>query len=97
MVDLTKLFGQVEAARKKMEAIQKQMHQLRIEKETGAGMVKVVVNGEKKLLSIAIDKILLNDKDQIMLQDLIVSAVNLALAEADKVAQEAIQAQAMAL
>ena len=52
-------------------------------------MVSVTINGKKELLSIQIDKEVINPDDQVMLQDLIVAAVN----EGNKKAQDMAQAE----
>ena len=49
---------------------------MRIEATAGGGMVTVVVNGHKQLLSIKIDPEVVSKDDVEMLQDLIVAAVN---------------------
>ena len=96
-MDITKLFGPMEQVRDKMEAVKKQMAQLEIKKETGAGLVKATVNGEKQLVSISIDPTLLNIKDQKMLQDLLIGAINLALEEVESRVQDLIQNSVLAV
>jgi DNA-binding YbaB/EbfC family protein len=53
----------------------------------GGGMVSVTVNGKNELLSIHIDKEVINPEDQTMLQDLVVSAVNEGIKKAQDMAQ----------
>jgi DNA-binding YbaB/EbfC family protein len=65
------------------ERLQKQMNELRIEASAGGGMVTVVINGEKKLQSIALDPEVVSKDDVEMLQDLIVAALNDAYRKAD--------------
>ncbi len=93
-MDIKKLFGQMDQVREKMEAVKKQMDQLTITKETGAGLVQVTVSGDKKLRSVSIDETLCNPTDRKMVQDLIVGAVNLALEEVDHKVQEVLQQHA---
>ncbi|TDG95496.1 YbaB/EbfC family nucleoid-associated protein [Cardinium endosymbiont of Culicoides punctatus] len=94
-MDITKLFGQMDRFQEKMEKMQDQIHQIQVTQETGAGLVKATVGGDKQLVSISVDEMLLNKKDQIMLQDLIVGAVNLALREVDAKTQEIIHKNAL--
>ncbi|ROT47065.1 YbaB/EbfC family nucleoid-associated protein [Candidatus Cardinium hertigii] len=96
-MDITKLFGQVEQVRKKMEEFKQEMAQVEVTKETGAGLVKATVNGNKELLSVSIDPSLLNKQDQKMVQDLIVGAVNLALEEVENKVQAVIQKSAIGI
>jgi DNA-binding YbaB/EbfC family protein len=70
-------------AQQMQERLQKQMNELRIEASAGGGMVTVVINGEKKLQSIALDPEVVSKDDVEMLQDLIVAALNDAYRKAD--------------
>jgi hypothetical protein len=60
------------------------MAEMRIEATAGGGMVTVVVNGAKQLLSIAIDPDVVSKDDVEMLQDLILAAINDAQRKADE-------------
>ena len=66
------------------ERLQKQMAQLRVEGQAGAGMVTVVVNGAKQVQSIKIDPEVVSKDDVEMLQDLILAAINDAHRKADE-------------
>ena len=66
----------MQQAKQMQEQLQKQMAELRVEATAGGGMVTVVVNGTKQLLSIAIDPEVVSKDDVEMLQDLIVAAIN---------------------
>ena len=63
-------------AQKMQEQLQKQMQELQVEATSGGGMVTVVVNGSKQILSIRIDPEVVSKDDVEMLQDLILAAVN---------------------
>jgi len=56
--------------------------------ESGGGMVKATVNGKKQLVALDVDASLLKSDDKIILQDLIVAAVNKASEEAEALAKE---------
>jgi len=56
--------------------------------ESGGGMVKATVNGKRQLIALDIDPTLLKADDKMVLQDLIVAAVNKAAEEADVLAKE---------
>jgi hypothetical protein len=71
-------------AQKMQERLQQQMAELRIEATAGGGMVTVVVNGAKQLQSLTIDPEVVVKEDVVMLQDLIVAAVNDAHRKADE-------------
>ena len=51
-------------------------------------MVKATVNGKKKLLSVEIDPTIMSSNDRILVQDLVVAAVNKALEEVEVKAKE---------
>jgi hypothetical protein len=70
-------------AQKMQEQLQKDMEELRVEATSGGGMVTVVTNGAKQLLSLKIDPEVVSKDDVEMLQDLILAAVNDAHRKAD--------------
>ena len=76
-------------AQQMQERLKKQMAELRVEATAGGGMVTVVVNGSKQLLSLKIDPEVVSKDDVEMLQDLIVAAIN----DAQRKADEALQKQ----
>lgn len=63
-------------AQEMQERLQQRMTGIRAEATAGGGMVTVVVNGHKQLLSLVIDPEVVSKDDVGMLQDLIVAAVN---------------------
>ena len=71
-------------AQQMQEKLQKQMADMRIEATAGGGMVSVVVNGSKQLVSITIDPEAVSKEDVEMLQDLILAAMNDAYRKADE-------------
>ena len=66
----------MQQAKQMQERLQQQMAELRVEATAGGGMITVVVNGTKQVLSITIDPEVVSKDDVEMLQDLIVAAVN---------------------
>ena len=63
-------------AQQMQERMQKQMEEMRIEASSGGGMVTVVMNGSKQVLSLKIDPEAVTKDDVEMLQDLILAALN---------------------
>jgi DNA-binding YbaB/EbfC family protein len=80
-MDIQKMMKQ---AQQMQERLQKQMAETRVEATAGGGMVTVVVNGSKQLLSIKLDPEVVSKDDVEMLQDLIVAAVNDAQRKAEE-------------
>ena len=73
------MLGKVKEFQAKMKEAQESLGQLTQSAETGAGMVKVTINGRKQLISLTIDPELTKPEDREMLQDLIIAAVNRAM------------------
>jgi DNA-binding YbaB/EbfC family protein len=77
---LTQNFGnimkQAKKIQEKMAQMQAELETKTVEASAGGGMVAVVVNGKFEVLSLKIDKEVVNQDDVDMLQDLIVAAVN---------------------
>jgi DNA-binding YbaB/EbfC family protein len=70
----------------KMARLQEELAQKTIEASAGGGMVTAVVNGKNELVSLKIEKDVVNPEDVEMLQDLIVAAVNEAIRKAQEMA-----------
>jgi DNA-binding YbaB/EbfC family protein len=66
----------MQQAKQMQEQMQKRMAETRVEATSGGGMVTVVVNGAKQVLSITIDPDVVSKDEVEMLQDLIVAALN---------------------
>lgn len=94
-MDMTKLFEQFSALQGMMQDFQKEIAQLKVAKEAGAGLVKVVVNGKKQLCDLIIDPSLFSQENHVMARDLILSAVNAALDAVDKQLEELVQKKTM--
>ena len=72
---------------KLMKQAQEELGDIQAEGQSGGGMIVALVNGKKELLSLKIeDKILEEDKE--MIEDLVIAAVNQALQNATKAADE---------
>lgn len=67
--------------------VKQELADARIEGTAGGGVVKVVVTGDNKLVSVSIDPSAVDPEDVEMLQDLIVAAVNEALESAARLAE----------
>ena len=62
--------------RQMQEGLQKQVETVRVEASAGGGMVNVKMNGQKQVTEIRIDPEIFGGKDQELLQDLMLAAVN---------------------
>jgi nucleoid-associated protein EbfC len=66
------------------EKLEKQIDGIVVEASAGGGMVIVKMNGQKQLLEVRIEKDIFKNKDQEMLQELILAAVNEAARRVDE-------------
>jgi nucleoid-associated protein EbfC len=67
---------QAKKIQEQMAKLQEELALRTVEASAGGGMVTVVVNGRNELLSIRIERDVVNPEDLEMLQDLILAAVN---------------------
>ncbi len=79
MFGLKDLIQQAQGLQSKIAALQEELAEKVVTGSSGGDMVKVEANGAQEILSITIEKELLDPEDPEMLQDLIVAAVNDAL------------------
>ncbi len=82
-MDAMNIREMVKQAQQMQERLQKQMAETRVEASAGGGMVTVVMNGSKQIVSVKIDPEIVSRNDVEMLQDLIVAAINDAHRKAD--------------
>ena len=82
------MMKQVQKMQEKMAQVQAELEQKTVTAESGGGMVKATASGKQQITKIQIEKEVINPNDGEMLEDLIVAAVNKALEESQKMAQE---------
>ena len=70
--------------RQVQERLEKQIDQLQVEASAGGGMVTVKMNGQKQLTEVRIEPEVFKSKDQEMLQELLLAAVNEATRRVDE-------------
>ena len=76
MHNLGNIMKQAKKMQERMGKLQQELEARTVEAQAGGGMVKVVVNGKFEIVSLQIEKDVVNPDDIEMLQDLIVAAVN---------------------
>jgi hypothetical protein len=91
MPNMQGMMKQVQKLQEKMEQVQAELERKTVSADAGGGMVRVTVNGRQQLVSIKVEKEVVNPGDVEMLEDLIVSAVNRGLEESQKMAQDEMQ------
>ncbi|MEA3415762.1 MAG: YbaB/EbfC family nucleoid-associated protein [Thermodesulfobacteriota bacterium] len=78
------MMKQAQKLQSKMASLQKEMAEKTVEATAGGGMIKVAADGRQQILSIQIEKEVVDPDDVEMLQDLILAAVNDALAKSNE-------------
>jgi DNA-binding YbaB/EbfC family protein len=79
-------------AQQMQDQMQRQMASINVEGSAGGGMVKATMSGNKEVLSITIDKQVVDPEDVEMLQDLVKAAVNEAARKVDEEMQSSMGA-----
>jgi len=70
------IMKQAKKMQEKIGRLQAELETKTIEAQSGGGMVRVIVNGKFEIVSLKIEKDVVNPEDIEMLQDLITAAVN---------------------
>ncbi len=82
------MLKQVQKMQEEMARVQEELRNKTVSEESGGGMVRATVNGQKELVKLEINDEVINVEDKEMLEDLIVAAVNKAIESAGKMAEE---------
>lgn len=88
MPNMGQLMKQAQQIQTKMAKLQEDLGERTVDASSGGGMVIVVANGRQEVLSIKIEQEVIDPDDAEMLQDLIMAAVNDALARAKEMVNE---------
>ena len=96
---MAELMGNAGQLKEKFAQMQAELERIRVDAEAGAGAVRVTVNGKFKVLAVELDRAMIQalcseggadvDADKQMIEQLVLSATNAAMAKA----QEQIQQQ----
>lgn len=86
--NLQGMMAKVQEMQAKMADVQKELAAKITTGESGGGMVAVTINGKQEITGIRIEKSLVNPEEVEMLEDLLISAVNKAIENSQKMAQE---------
>jgi len=82
------MLRQAQQLQQRMARLQEELGQRTVESSVGGGMVKVVATGKQQIVSVTIEREVVNPDDVEMLQDLIAAAVNEALKKSQEMASE---------
>ncbi len=82
------MMQQIQRLQEQLAQAQAQLAEETVSASAGGGAVKVTMSGDQKCKSVEISAELLKDADPEMLQDLVLSAVNMALDQSRQLASE---------
>jgi hypothetical protein len=88
MFDMMKMMGKMKEVQARLKEAQDNLSLLSVSGESGGGMVKATVNGKRQLIALDIDPAILKAEDKVIIQDLVIAAVNKASDEAEIQARE---------
>jgi DNA-binding YbaB/EbfC family protein len=86
MKGMANMMKQAQKLQAKMLRLQEELAERTVESSSGGGMVTVVANGRQQIVSIRIEREVVDPEDVEMLQDLVLAAVNDALEKAQQMA-----------
>lgn len=89
--DLQGLLAQARELQTRLAAVRESLAKRTVEGSAGGGLVTAVATGDLRIERVVIDPELLAGDDPALLQDLVAAAVNAALANAQRMAQEEFQ------
>ncbi len=84
MKGMGNMMKQAQKLQSQMMKLQDELAEKTVESSSGGGMVTVVANGRQQIVSIQIESEVVDPDDVEMLQDLVLAAVNDALAKAQE-------------
>ena len=85
-LNIPEMLAKVQEMKARMAETQEKLSGLETMAEVGGGMVKVRANGKQELLSVSIERSVVNQDDVSMLEDLVLAAVNRALEQSRELA-----------
>jgi len=85
---LGNIMKQAQQMQQKIARLQQELESREVEATAGGGMVTAVVNGKQQLLSLKIEKAVVDPEDVEMLEDLVTAAVNEALKQSQEMVQQ---------
>ena len=86
MQNFGNIMKQAKKLQERMASLQSELALRTVEASAGGGMVSVLVNGSHELVSLKIEKEVVNPEDVEMLQDLVLAAVNEGMRKAQEMA-----------
>ncbi|MCB0281585.1 MAG: YbaB/EbfC family nucleoid-associated protein [Calditrichae bacterium] len=90
-MNMNNLLKQAQKMQEEMTKAQESLGAIKVSATSGGGMVNVEANCKLEILSVSIEKEVIDPEDKEMLEDLVAAAVNEAIKKAQQKAQEEMQ------
>ncbi len=87
-VDFSQLLQTAQQMQQRLQKVQEDLAKMSVEAAAGGGMVVARASGKQQLLSIHIEREVIDPDEAEMLQDLVLAAVNQALLKSAELARE---------
>jgi len=88
MMNIGKMMKKAQEMQANMKDLQEELAKIEVSGESGGGMVKVVMSGDRQVKSIVIEDELWEEKDKSLIEDLVAAAVNAASQTAEEKSKE---------
>jgi len=88
MMNIGKMMKKAQEMQENMKGLQQELAQIEVSGESGGGMVKVIMSGDRQVKSIVIEDELWQEKDKSLIEDLVAAAVNAASQIAEEKGKE---------
>jgi len=88
MMNIGKMMKKAQEMQENMKNLQEELAKIEVSGESGGGMVKVMMSGDRQVKSIVIEDELWEEKDKSLVEDLVAAAVNAASQIAEEKSKE---------
>jgi len=88
MMNIGKMMKKAQEMQANMKDLQEELAKIEVCGESGGGMVKVTMSGDRQVKSIVIEDELWEEKDKSLIEDLVAAAVNAASQTAEEKSKE---------
>ncbi len=88
MMNIGKMMKKAQEMQANMKDLQEELAKIEVSGESGGGMVKVIMSGDRQVKSIVIEDELWEEKDKSLIEDLVAAAVNAASQTAEEKSKE---------
>ncbi len=88
MMNIGKMMKKAQEMQANMKGLQEELAKIEVSGESGGGMVKVMMSGDRQVKSIVIEDELWEEKDKSLIEDLVAAAVNAASQIAEEKSKE---------